>query len=125
MDLVLNNLQWLICHESKPNHIKPNFKQPIQLRLSVEEKELPNQCPGYGAKQSDGEALVLALWGIWNIPSQPLLQDPLSPGLIVSVMVQSVGQIELCNHLLYLKPFNCVQTDDQIYIELLLLDCNS
>ena len=23
-DLALNNLQWLICHKTKPNQIKPN-----------------------------------------------------------------------------------------------------
>ena len=23
-DLVLNNLQWLICHKTKPNQTKPN-----------------------------------------------------------------------------------------------------
>ena len=23
MDLVLNNLQWLICHKAKPNQTKP------------------------------------------------------------------------------------------------------
>ena len=24
MDLALNNLHWLICHETKPNQTKPN-----------------------------------------------------------------------------------------------------
>ena len=24
MDLALNNLQWLICHKTKPNQTKPN-----------------------------------------------------------------------------------------------------
>ena len=27
-DLALNNLQWLICHQTQPNQIKPN---PIYL----------------------------------------------------------------------------------------------
>ena len=26
MDLALNNLQWLICHKTKPNQTKPNQK---------------------------------------------------------------------------------------------------
>ena len=25
-DLALNNLQWLLCHKTKPNQIKPGFK---------------------------------------------------------------------------------------------------
>ena len=29
-------------------------------------------------------------------------------------MVSSIGQIELFNHLLYLNPFNCVQTNEEI-----------
>ena len=33
--------------------------------ISAEWKDLPNECPGYDTKQSDGEALViLELWGM-------------------------------------------------------------
>ena len=30
MDLALNNLQWLMCHKTKPNLTKPN--QPSKLK---------------------------------------------------------------------------------------------
>ena len=33
-------------------------------------------------------------------------------GVVVPVRVPSIGQIELFNRLLYLKQFNCVQTND-------------
>ena len=35
-----------------------------------------NECLG---NNTDGEASVLKLWGIWSIPSLPLLPDPLRP----------------------------------------------
>ena len=28
MDLALNNLQWLMCHKTKPNQTKPNQTRP-------------------------------------------------------------------------------------------------
>ena len=36
-----------------------------------------------------------------------------------------MGQTELFNYLRYLKPLNCEQTNDQHYIELLMLDNNT
>ena len=57
-----------------------------------------------------------------NTPPLPLLQGPLWPKVVVHVRVPSIGQIYLFNHLLYLKPFSCVQTNDQNWIELLVLD---
>ena len=27
-NMALNNLQWMICHKTKPNHIKPNETKP-------------------------------------------------------------------------------------------------
>ena len=59
---------------------------------------------------SDGEATVLELQGMWSTCLLPLLQAPLSPRMVVSVMVPSVSQIELFNDLLriivicYSKP---------------------
>ena len=49
---------------------------------------------------------------MWITPSLPLLPDPLEPGVVVLVRISSMDQIELFNHLLYLIPFNCVQTND-------------
>ena len=40
-------------------------------------------------------------------------------------MIPSIGLIELFNHLLYLEPYNCVQTNDQYQIELFMLDSNA
>ena len=64
-----------------------------------------NECPRYDIKPSASETPVLELWGMWSTPSLPLLPGPLRSGIVVSVMVQSMGQIELFNHLLDLKPF--------------------
>ena len=45
------------------------------------DKTLPNECPGYDTKQSDGEVPVITgLWGMLSTPSLPLLPDHLCPG---------------------------------------------
>ena len=44
-DFTLNNLQDLTCHKTKSTH------------------QLPNKCPVYDTEPSDGEVLVLELWG--------------------------------------------------------------
>ena len=47
-------------------------------------------------KKSDGEApIMLELWGIRSSPSLPSLPGPLWPGVVASVKVLSIGQIEL------------------------------
>ena len=56
--------------------------------------------------------LVLELWEIWSTSSLPILPGPLWSGELLSVRIPSIAKIELFNHLLYLKPFNCVQTND-------------
>ena len=38
---------------------------------------IPNKCPEYDTKQSDGEAPVLELWRMWSTPSLLLLLGPL------------------------------------------------
>ena len=53
------------------------------------------------------------LWGMWSIPSLLLLPHLLWPGVVVPVRVPSMGEIEIFNHFLYLKPFNEVQTNDR------------
>ena len=41
-----------------------------------------NECLEYNTKQSDGEVTVmLELWGMWNIPSFPLISGPLWSGM--------------------------------------------
>ena len=59
-----------------------------------------------------------------NILSLPLLSGPLWPGVVVRVKVPCMGQIELFNHFLYLKPFNCMQTNNY-WIELLVSHNNT
>ena len=49
----------------------------------------------------------------------PLFPVPLWPGVILPVRVPSIDQIEMFNHLQFLKPFNCVQ------MKLLMLDSNT
>ena len=44
---------------------------------------------------------------MWSTLSLPLLQDPLWPGVVELVRILFMGQIEIFNHFLYLKPFNC------------------
>ena len=50
--------------------------------------------------------------GMLGTPSLPLLLGQLWPGVVVAFRVSSMGQTEIFNHLLYLKPFNYVQTND-------------
>ena len=46
-------------------------------------QDLPDECPGYDTKQSDGEvAAVLELWGMRSTPSLPSLPGPLWPGVV-------------------------------------------
>ena len=66
--------------------------------ILAEGKDSPNECPGYGTKQSDGEATVmLELWGMQSTPSLPSLPGPLWPRVITPNRVLSIGQIELFN----------------------------
>ena len=69
-------------------------------------------CPRYDTKPSDEEVAVLELWGMWSTCSLLLLSFPLWLDVVIPVRAWSTGQIELFNHLLYLKPFNCVQTNE-------------
>ena len=81
--------------------------------ISAEGEALPtNEYPGYDIKQSNDEAPVLKLWGMWSTPSLPLLPGPLWPSGVAHDRVQSMGQ----NDLLYIKivckqmtyaQFNC------------------
>ena len=45
--------------------------------------DLPNKCPVYDTKQSDGEVPVMQeLSGMQSTPSLPLLPGPLWPGVV-------------------------------------------
>ena len=55
---------------------------------------------------------VLGLWQMWSTHSLSLLRGPLWPRVVIPIRVLSMGQIELLNYLWYLKPLNCVQTND-------------
>ena len=49
---------------------------------------------------------------MWRTSSLSLVPGPLRLGVVVSVRVPSVCQRLQFNYLLYLKAFNCVQTND-------------
>ena len=56
----------------------------------------PKVCPGYDAKQSDGEfPVMLELWGLRSTPLLPSLPGPLWPRVVEADRVLSMGQIEL------------------------------
>ena len=76
------------------------------LIASLQRSKPLHEYPGYEPKPSDGEASVLELC------ATQLISGPLKPKLVVSVGVPSMGQIELFNHLLYVKPFNYAQIND-------------
>ena len=70
-------------------------------------EDIPNECPGYDSETYDRDIIFLEFLGMSSSPSLPLLSDSVWP----IVRVLSMGQIEIFNHLSYLKPFNCVQTN--------------
>ena len=58
---------------------------------------------------------ILHWWCVSN-HSLPLLPGSLWIGVVVPVMATSMSQIKLINHLLHIKTFNCVQTNDHCWI---------
>ena len=55
-------------------------------------KPSPNECPGYGTKQSDGEVpVMLELWGNRSTLSLASLQGPLWPGVVAPDRPLSMG----------------------------------
>ena len=63
---------------------------------SEEEEYLPKECPGYEAKQSDGQAsVILDLWGMRSTPLLPSSPGPVWLGMEASDRVLSMGQIKL------------------------------
>ena len=52
----------------------------------------PNECPGYDTKHSVGEVPdMLGLWRMRSIPSLPLLQGPIWPGVVAPDRALSMG----------------------------------
>ena len=53
-------------------------------------------CLDYDIKQADGEGLeMLELWWMQSVPSLPLLQGLLWPGVVAPDRTLSIGQIEI------------------------------
>ena len=85
----------------KPLHcVQTNDKYWIELlvsaiiknQLTAERYDHLNECPGYDAKQSDGEVpVMLGLWGMQSTPSLPLLSGPLWPGMVAPDRALSMG----------------------------------
>ena len=75
------------------NWVNPFLKGIIaQSAGAVEYTDLPNECPGYDTKQSDGEvSAVLELWGMRSTPSLPSLPGPLWPGVLAPDRALSMG----------------------------------
>ena len=55
-----------------------------------EAKNLPNVCSRYDTKQSDSDALVQELWGMWSTLSLLLFPGQLLPGVAVTVGITDV-----------------------------------
>ena len=64
--------------------------------ISADEQDSSYECPWYDTKQSDSEVpIMLEHYGTQSTSLLPSLQDPLWPGVVAPVRVQSMGQIEL------------------------------
>ena len=71
---------------------------------------LPNECHGYGTKQSDSKASVmLEPWWKWSTLSLPLLPGPLWSGMVEADRILSMGQIELFDIQTVCKQMTCVE----------------
>ena len=68
-----------------------------KVRWVGAKKTRSNDCSDYDCDE------LLELWGMWSTLSLPLLPGSLLIGVVVSVRVPSIDQIELFNHLLKLK----------------------
>ncbi len=62
--------------------------------------DTPQRCPEYDTNPSDGEVpAMLELWGMWSTSSLPLLPCPLRILSGTTTPGQSMGQVELFDHL--------------------------
>ena len=124
--ICLHIVKWFqVCLLNITSNISIWFANPVAIEkvafgssLAERGKNISNDYPRYDTKPSDGETPVLELCRMWNTPSVRLHLSFLRPRVVITVRVLSDGQIELLNHLLYLKPFNCAPTNDWYYIQL-------
>ena len=78
-------------------------------------KILPNECPRYDTKQSDGDApVMLEIWGVWSTPLLPSLPGRLWPGVVARERFLSMvqmkfnrGFLSLLGFFLYLNSVFC------------------
>ena len=63
----------------------------------------PNECSGYGTKQSGGDAPILEFEGKSSTFSLLLLSGSLRTEGVVFVRVPSMGQIKIFDNFLYFK----------------------
>ena len=88
---------------------------------------LPNECPLYDSKKSDGEAsIMLELWRMRITPSLLSIPGPLWPSVVAPNKVLSMSQTETVWHLNYVLmlswivrnrtdfTFNCVSTKNYV-----------
>ena len=65
---------------------------------------------------SDGETPVLELWGMWSIPSLPLLSDLLWLGVALPARVPSSSQIKLFNPLTMCNQSTNIELCNTLFI---------
>ena len=91
------------------------MKVAMVLNKETKQTSLPHNPVGWGHEIcicNLAEVPVLEPGEVWSIPSLPLHLALLCPRVVVPVKMPSIGQIKLFNHLLFLKPFNKVQTNN-------------
>ena len=89
-------VQWIVVCKSIWHISQPQSFQLDQLagfiefwqHLSRGVRPLPNECPGYDTKQSEGEVPVMLL-AMRSTPS--LLSGPIWPGMVAPDRALSVG----------------------------------
>ena len=86
----LGNDQPIVCSVTGPVE-NANY-------ISSKGVSFPNECLGYEAKQSEGEASVmLELLGMWHTPSMPSPPRPFWARVVAPDRVLSMAQRELCD----------------------------
>ena len=77
---------WFEVYNFSRHDLKNSWKLPRGKTL------LPNRCPAYDTKQSDGEVpVMLGLWGMQSTPSLLLLPGPPRPGMVAPDRGLSMG----------------------------------
>ena len=72
------------------------YTGPVGWGCRIHRLHLPNECPGYDTKQSEGEVPVrLELWGMRSTHSLSLLPGPLWLIMVAPDRALSIDQIEL------------------------------